>query len=101
MIKINLYNKAIMIVGHANYKECGNDIYCAAISAISQSSINWFDDGDIELKIESGLFKLKILNDNKENLYKLSLLKKQLLSFKDNQFKNYIIVNKNRKDYYE
>ncbi len=101
MIKIFLYNKAIYTTGHANYKEYGEDIYCSAISAILQSSISWFNENDIQLEISDGLFKLKIINDSDDNLYKLKLLQKQLESFKQKQFEKYISIERKRKDYYE
>lgn len=101
MINITLYNKAISSIGHANYKEIGNDIYCAAISAILQSSLAWFNENDIELEISSGLFKIKLLNDSNDNVSKINLLKLQLESFNQSKFKKYIRITKEGKDYYE
>lgn len=38
MIKIYLTNSSIEIDGHAGYAEYGNDIVCAAVSAILQTA---------------------------------------------------------------
>lgn len=101
MIKITLYKKAITCIGHADYAEEGKDIYCAGISAVLLSSLNWFNKNDIEYTKNKGIFKFKIVNATDDNLYKLSLLQKQIKAFNQKEYKKYIEIDAKRKDYYE
>ncbi len=101
MITITLYQKAITCNGHANFSSKGNDIYCAGVSAVILSAMNWFKKSDIEYEMADGLFKFKLVNQSEDNLYKLDLLKQQLSSFQQSDFKKYIQIKKSRKENYE
>ena len=40
MIKVEFRKDNIIVSGHANYKEYGNDIVCASVSSIIYTTIN-------------------------------------------------------------
>ena len=40
MIKVEFSKENIIVSGHANYKEYGNDIVCASVSSIIYTTIN-------------------------------------------------------------
>ncbi len=101
MIRITLYNKAITCSGHANFQEKGHDIYCAGVSAVIMSAMNWFEKDDLDYVVEDGLIRMKLINQTEDNLYKLNLLKQQLKSFTQADFKPYIEIKESGKDYYE
>ena len=53
MIKVHLIKKddqyiSLEVVGHANYAEHGQDLVCAAVSAIVTGGFNAFNDSDIK-----------------------------------------------------
>ena len=53
MIKISLLKDQIIIKGHANYAEYGNDIVCASVSSIAITTINAilrFDSNNISYR---------------------------------------------------
>ncbi|MGL4948037.1 MAG: ribosomal-processing cysteine protease Prp [Mycoplasma sp.] len=99
MIKIDFYKNGLVIKGHANFAESGKDIICSAVSAISQSALNWFDQSDIYYEINDGHLELIINNQSDKNLYLLDLIKIQLNSFDDEAHAKYIkIINHNNKE---
>ncbi len=93
MIKVEIKENSIAISGHANYAQKGNDIVCAAISAIIQSSTTWFAKKDIKIKQnkKTPLFELTLINDKKENKDKINLIIKQL-QFVQKHYKKYIKI---------
>ncbi len=101
MITITLYQKAITCNGHANFSENGSDIYCAGVSAVIMSAMNWFQESDVAYEIADGLIKFKLVNDHPQNIYKLDLLKQQLRTFQQADFKKYIQIKESRKENYE
>ena len=101
MITITLYQKAITCNGHANFSDNGNDIYCAGVSAVIMSAMNWFDEADVAYEIADGLIKFQLVNNDPDNIYKLDLLKQQLCAFQQPDFKKYIQIKKSRKENYE
>lgn len=52
----------ISITGHSGYAPKGQDIYCAAVSAVFQGAINCLTDSDesYEVKIKSGFGTLQV-----------------------------------------
>jgi hypothetical protein len=57
----------ISIEGHANYKDYGNDIVCAAVSSISLCTVNAilsFDNHSIEVKENSGYLEITVLKQD-------------------------------------
>ncbi len=101
MIRITLYKHAITCEGHANYDTKGHDIYCAGVSAIIMSAMNWFKKTDLDYVVEDGLIKVKLANLTQDNLYKLELLKTQLKSFTQEDMQPYIEIKESGKDHYE
>ncbi len=101
MITITLYNKAITCSGHAEFAQSGTDIYCAGVSAVIMSAMNWFKPRDLEYQVEDGFLQMKLVNLSESNLYKLNLLKQQLKAFTQEDFEPYIKVKESGKDYYE
>ena len=91
MIKIEFWDNAIKVTGHANADFGGNDIYCAGVSAIVNGAINWFDTNEAFYEIDDGLFYLKIKNKNlNNNKFKLELLKVQLWALNHKKYKKYL-----------
>ncbi|MGL4950923.1 MAG: ribosomal-processing cysteine protease Prp [Mycoplasma sp.] len=99
MIKIEFYKNGLIVSGHANSAPHGKDIYCAGVSAITMSSINWFKEDEIDYEIKDGYLKLKVLKLNENNLYLLSLIEIQLKSFDDKDSMKYIeLIQKTDKE---
>lgn len=99
MIYIHFYNDGYEIKGHANYAEYGNDIICSAISAISLSSIDWFEKSDIlylNVDEKKPIIKIKVLVNEKNELG-LSLIYHQLKKVSDSYEKNIVFQKKNKK----
>ena len=69
MIKVDLIYQGDQLVGlemkgHANTASYGNDLLCAAISAIITGGFNAFDDEDIkEITLDEGYAKVIISSD--------------------------------------
>lgn len=84
MITITVKNNSrgdtreFIIQGHAFAAEPGQDIVCAAVSVLSQTTIlalNSLANIDIEYKIKDGYLQCKLPKDlSKEELYKATLL---------------------------
>ena len=93
MTLIEIKDNSIKISGHANYAPKGQDIVCAALSAIIQSSVTWFDKKDIEVKQDKKTpsFELTLIKNIKSNEDKINLLKKQL-EFIQKHYKKYIKI---------
>ncbi len=74
MIKIkidNLNNPSyIKVTGHAEYAESGKDIVCSSVSTAFIMTVNQIElfekINDINYKLESGDFELKILSQSNE-----------------------------------
>ncbi|MBQ8234598.1 MAG: ribosomal-processing cysteine protease Prp [Bacilli bacterium] len=69
MIKISLLKDQIIIKGHANYAEYGNDIVCASVSSIAITTINAilrFDSNNISYIEKEGYLEINIINHTKE-----------------------------------
>ena len=74
MIKVNIKrnNKKIyelVIKGHANYANAGQDIVCSAVSTMAITSINNIIvlDESIDYEEDSGLLKIRVLKDTEIN----------------------------------
>lgn len=98
MIKIEFYENGLLIQGHANAQTKGKDIYCAAVSAISQGAINWFKPDDVEYEIKDGFLRLKIINHLQQNKKLLDLMSIQLSALDSEECKKYIKFNKYEKE---
>ena len=69
MIKISLLKDQIIIKGHANYAEYGNDIVSASVSSIAITTINAilrFDSNNISYIEKDGYLEINIINHTKE-----------------------------------
>ena len=70
MIKVNLiYERDLCIglemKGHANTAEYGNDLVCAAVSAIVTGGFNAFNDDDVsEIALDEGYAKVIVKTEN-------------------------------------
>lgn len=91
MIKIHIYNKKIIITGHANYADYGKDIVCASVSSIIITSINAclkIDNNSLIYNEEKDKLTIEISSNNKnilliiENM--LTMLKELALTYKKN-----------------
>ncbi len=93
MILIEIKDDSIKVSGHANYATKWNDVVCAAISAITQSSITWFSKNEIKVKLNKKIpiIELTLIDNKKENKDKLNLLIKQL-QFVQKSYKKYIKI---------
>lgn len=76
MIVVNITQTGLTVDGHAGYAETGNDIICAAVSALAQGLIHSLDaltddrisyqirDGHIDIKYENLSERGKLLIDS-------------------------------------
>lgn len=89
----NIYE--IVIKGHANYNDYGNDIVCAAVSTMTISTVNAINslDESIDYDENSGLLKIKVLSVTQVNQKLLNNLIIQLEELKSNYPKNIEIRN--------
>lgn len=65
MIVINITQTGLTVDGHAGYAETGNDIICAAVSALAQGLIHSLDaliDDRISYQIKDGHIGIKYKN---------------------------------------
>ena len=92
MIKVNLiYNAStccgLTVTGHANAAEYGNDLICAAVSAIITGGFNAFDDDDInEIALDEGYAKV-VINSKRAEII-LNTIIVQLKTMEDAYPKN-------------
>ena len=57
--------------GHANTADYGNDLVCAAVSAIVTGGFNAFDDEDVsEIALDEGYAKVVVITDNGYSILK-------------------------------
>ena len=76
MIKVDLiYNGDLIcgftMKGHANTADYGNDLVCAAVSAIVTGGFNAFDDEDVsEIALDEGYAKVVVITDNGYSILK-------------------------------
>ena len=85
MIKVHLIKKdgqyiSLEVVGHANYAEHGQDLVCAAVSAIVTGGFNAFNDSDIKsIELKEGYAFVEVnLNKGQEVLKVLEIQLKTL-----------------------
>ena len=85
MIKVHLIKKddqyiSLEGVGHANYAEHGQDLVCAAVSAIVTGGFNAFNDSDIKsIELKEGYAFVEVnLNKGQEVLKVLEIQLKTL-----------------------
>lgn len=65
MIVINITNTGLTVDGHAGYAETGNDIICAAVSALAQGlahSLDALTEDKISYRIRDGRIDIKYEN---------------------------------------
>ncbi len=108
MISILIYRnsnkdiKQFIIKGHANAADLGEDIVCAAVSTLSQTTVlalHEICNIDIEYEVEKGYLKCRLPNDlNEKELYEAKLLIDTMLLGLENIEKSYFqyvkIINK-------
>ena len=76
MIKVDLiYNGDLIcgftMKGHANTADYGNDLVCAAVSAIVTGGFNAFDDEDVsEIALDEGYAKVVVKSENGYSILK-------------------------------
>lgn len=76
MIKVDLIYNADLICGftmkgHANTAEYGNDLVCAAVSAIVTGGFNAFNDDDVsEIALDEGYAKVIVKTENGYSILK-------------------------------
>lgn len=68
MIKVNLIEKngvisILEVTGHADYAEPGQDLVCAAVSAIVTGGFNAFNDNDfLTCSLEEGYARVEVIS---------------------------------------
>lgn len=68
MLKVQIFNKKIIILGHANYNEYGKDIVCASASSIVITSVNaalLIDNKSVTMLEEKNKVTISINTDDK------------------------------------
>ena len=76
MIKVDLiYNGDLIcgftMKGHANTADYGNDLVCAAVSAIVTGGFNAFNDDDVsEIALDEGYAKVVVKSENGYSILK-------------------------------
>lgn len=96
MIKVKYTNNGILIEGHANQNEYGNDIVCASVSTSIILSINLIEKfnllNTIKYDLKEGYFRIEVIKSNDivnnilENL-------KYTLNDLYSQYPKYIIIS--------
>lgn len=69
MIVVNITQNGLTVDGHAGYAETGNDIICAAVSALAQGLIHALDaltDDRISYQIRDGHIGIQYENLSKQ-----------------------------------
>lgn len=62
MIEVSVRKDGVKVSGHAEYAETGNDIICAAVSALAQGLIHSLEaltEDKISYRVETGYMDLK------------------------------------------
>lgn len=65
MIEVHITQNSLTVKGHAGYAEIGKDIYCSAVSVLTQGllhSLNALTDDAVSVKIEDGYIDMKFEN---------------------------------------
>lgn len=97
MIKIKYTDTTIQVTGHAGHGTKGNDIVCAAVSAIVLGAIKWFKPKDIEVTENKRKNSLTIVIKNRkpENMLMLDLIVKQLQPI-TKRYKKYVKIKRGK-----
>jgi len=88
--------KYLIIQGHANYAEKGQDTVCAAISAITNGTANFLQkyySADCKIAYSPTKLNIQLLNDNSDCQLSLKLMLYQLENVA-NSFPNYLEIKK-------
>lgn len=62
MINVHITQNNLIVKGHAGYAECGKDIVCAAVSALTQGlihSLNALTEDEISGEVKDGYVEIK------------------------------------------
>jgi uncharacterized protein YsxB (DUF464 family) len=89
--------KSVIIQGHAGYAEKGQDIVCAAISAITNGTINFLQKdypSDCQIVCLPTQISIHLLTDNSDCQLSLKLMLSQLENVAKT-FPNYLEIKKN------
>lgn len=65
MIEVHITQNSLTVKGHAGYAEIGKDIYCSAVSVLTQGllhSLNALTDDVVSVKIEDGYIDMRFEN---------------------------------------
>ncbi len=100
MIKVNIKRNngiinELVIKGHANYDDYGKDIVCAAVSTMAITTVNNIIalEDSIYCEENSGLLKIRVLNNTDINNKLLENLVRMLTELSDQYKKNIEIRN--------
>ncbi len=100
MIKVNVKVKKnkvyeLVIKGHANYDNLGNDIVCASVSAMAITTVNsiLLLDDSISYEEDSGYLKIRVKEDTVVNEKLLNNLVNMLNELQEEYPKNIEIRN--------
>ena len=97
MIKI-IYNESytnLKITGHANYAKYGEDIVCASVSSIVETSINLAHEFNDGIKYIDDQDKIEIINNtNDENVLKVLKNMIEMLKELEKQYPENVKISK-------
>lgn len=65
MIEVHITQNSLSVKGHAGYAERGKDIYCSAVSVLTQGLLHSLDaltDDVVVVKIEDGYIDMRFEN---------------------------------------
>lgn len=95
MIKVNLIKKndvisILEVTGHADYAEHGQDLVCAAVSAIVTGGFNAFNDNDfITCSLEEGYARVEVSSQRGLNILDTIIVQLKTIAI---SYPNYIKI---------
>lgn len=98
MIKVKYTDTSLEVSGHAKYAPKGNDIVCAAVSAIVETATSWFKKGELSIKLDKKqnvTLRYDLIKKTTENKNKLALIV-TALQMLEKKYKKYIKITKGK-----
>ena len=92
MIKVNLIKSdeiinGLEVSGHADSAQYGNDMICAAVSAIITGGFNAFNDNDFdEIELKEGYAKVKVITENGRNILNTIIVQLKTIEVSNPQY---------------
>lgn len=71
MIEINVSPNSLIVKGHSEYADRGNDIVCAGVSALTQAAILGLRHYDVDMDVSMSHGEITVqINKNEEDVVK-------------------------------